>query len=401
MKKLKKPQKQILVVTALALIALLLTVNPALSQVTGPCVDCHTMHNSQNATSMALDVNGNLVPGAGPFEKLLRKDGCIACHSGAYTAGGGGMAEIPKVLATSAPASGSQDYSAGGNFYWVATAGGNDDTKGHNVGYLAGSDGNFTNNAPPGYDAGLSDARGPFDATHQLTCAGVYGCHGDPDPLKIGDFASLAGAHHGVENANGFSDGTTIAKSYRFLYNIKGVEDGDWEYTTPSATDHNQYHGEDRAANTYSDLTTISHLCCECHGVFHTAAGATFASPWIRHPTDFDLSNATGDEYDYYNGGDGSDNDYSPIAPVAADMSALDENTSGNMVVENIFSPPTALGSAKAAIVTCISCHRAHGSEYADLLRWDYDVSTTAIIAGSGAGNVGCFICHTTKDDNS
>ncbi len=396
MKNFRKFQKTAYVVTAVALLFVLLTVIPALSQVTGPCVGCHTMHNSQNGTSMALDGNDALVPGAGPYAKLLRKDGCVACHSGAYTDGATGTAGIPKVLALTPPTAGAQDYLAGGNFYWVATSGGADDAKGHNVGYLAGVDGQLSY-APPGYDATMADRRGAFDASHQLTCAGTYGCHGDPDTNKVGDFASLAGAHHGVENANGFSDGSSIAKSYRFLYGIKGVESADWEYST-SASNHNQYHGENRTSNSYSDTHTISHLCCECHGVFHTAAGATFGSPWIRHPTDFDLSDATGTEYQYYNGGDGTTNDYSPIAPVAADMSTLDANTpSGTMVVSNIFSAPSALSGQDIAIVTCISCHRAHGSEYNDLLRWDYD----NIEAGGGQSNTGCFICHTTKDDNS
>jgi len=203
------------------------------------------------------------------------------------------------------------------------------------------------------------------------------------------------GEKHGIRADNLPEDILSLRET--LIYGIKGVESANWEYTT-TASNHNQYHGENRTSNAYSDTSTISHLCCECHGVFHTAAGATFASPWIRHPTDFDLSDATGTEYQYYNGGDGTTNDYSPIAPVAADMSSLDASTaSGTMVVSNIFSAPGALTGKDIAIVTCISCHRAHGSEYNDLLRWDYD----NIQAGGGQSNTGCFICHTTKDDNS
>jgi len=40
----------------------------------------------------------------------------------------------------------------------------------------------------------------------------------------------------------------------------------------------------------------------------------------------------------------------------------------------------------------CLSCHVAHGSPYADMLRWDYG---TMVAGGGGSG--GCFTCHTQK----
>ena len=167
------------------------------------------------------------------------------------------------------------------------------------------------------------------------------------------------------------------------------------------STDHNQYHGNNRTSNTATDNTTISHLCCECHGLFHAAADTTFASPWIRHPTDFDLTDATGTEYAQYNNtdGNGTDGTYSTLAPVGSDMGSLTGDPDGSaQIISDIYgTPPT--GVTDIAIVTCISCHRAHGSEYDDLLRWDYITGTSA---GSGANtDSGCFVCHTTKDDNS
>lgn len=44
----------------------------------------------------------------------------------------------------------------------------------------------------------------------------------------------------------------------------------------------------------------------------------------------------------------------------------------------------------------CLSCHRVHGSEYPDILRWDYS-KMIAGDPGDEEGN-GCFVCHTTKD---
>ena len=45
------------------------------------------------------------------------------------------------------------------------------------------------------------------------------------------------------------------------------------------------------------------------------------------------------------------------------------------------------------AIVLCISCHRAHATPYADILRWDYSSCT----AGNQNDDCGCFACHTSK----
>jgi hypothetical protein len=41
----------------------------------------------------------------------------------------------------------------------------------------------------------------------------------------------------------------------------------------------------------------------------------------------------------------------------------------------------------------CLSCHRAHASQYSDILRWDYN----NIFARSGAPETGCLTCHTKK----
>ena len=91
-------------------------------------------------------------------------------------------------------------------------------------------------------------------------------------------------------------------------------------------------------------------------------------------------------EYGSYNG---VTNAYSVEAPVADNTLVIGVKTALRSQV---------LQTDGDAIVTCISCHRAHGSPYPDLLRWDYNTDTDVMSAGNSAGNVGCFICHTTKD---
>ena len=380
--------------------------------VSGQCSTCHTMHNSQDGSAMAVDSDGNDLG----VNRSLTKGDCVGCHTGTN---GTDPGDIPYIMTGSTNTYG-PDYEttennslAGGTFDYV-----NDNTTatnamGHNVLLVATAD---TLTSPPGWVATTfapSDG-GNISPTNvaplpvadlwgskQLTCAGTNGCHGNhtnPD-----DFGDIRGAHHGDDST---IDGTTVAKSYRFLRGILGKEDPGWEYEVTSAL-HNQYYGVDRAnvsTGSTMDKQTISYLCAQCHGLFHSDASTNNiiysdpdspttvvdnANPWMRHPTDFSLKTAGGEYESYANvagtaaTSPGTTAEYNYIAPLAS--------TNVSAVLANPFS-----GTGND-IVTCISCHRAHGSKYADLLRWDYS-STGEMIAGGGYGNKGCFACHTTKD---
>lgn len=354
------------------------------AKVTGQCAQCHTMHNSQNNSPMADQST--------PYRALTKWD-CVGCHTGTND----GTNNIPYVMQTSEPtytgAGTTGNTLAGGNFYWVASTGGATDADGHNVVGIASQD-SAIGITPPGwdptFDANSTVALGASSWASQLTCAGTYGCHGNhgngTDVLD--DFGGVSGAHHGDD---GTVDGSSVAKSYRFLLGIRGIEDSDAEYQ-PNASEHNQYMGIDKTDDSQptagSAVQTISYLCAECHGVFHSGDGndgaddSTLGSPWLRHPTDYDMGNVTSKEYGNYNGGSSSGATYSVIAPVASDLDSVTSVQS------------TVFDDADDAIVTCISCHRAHGTPNADLLRWDYSTCD----AGTDNSSCGCFVCHTTKD---
>ncbi|MDY6843424.1 MAG: hypothetical protein SVW57_04965 [Thermodesulfobacteriota bacterium] len=335
--------------------------------VTGQCANCHTMHYSQD---------GGVPTGAGgsgPYGRLLL-DSCVGCHSSTTANEVIKAGNIPIVNGPAA----NTDYLAGGNF--GVLTGGSNDSYGHNcLGTPDETDGTLAN-TPPGY--GGSGYSGT-----QLSCAGTSGCHGDRTITGSGDgtgddYVALDGAHHG--NVDGsLTTASTVGNSYRFLKGIHGYEDPTWEDpSTLNATTHNQYKGLGRTDET-DPGNTISSLCAQCHGDFHNGVGNVgTGSPWVRHPSDFDLGDATGSEYASYNGGTGAGNTYSTIVPV------------GSESVAAVLGTVNINAADGTAIVTCISCHRAHTGVDEDLLRWDY----TTMIAGSGAGNVGCFVCHTTKD---
>jgi len=347
--------------------------------ISGQCSGCHTMHASQNGTTW----------GDGPLDYLLLYT-CINCHSGpADTAQTGDGAPI--VFAnTGTPSGQGNSYTlAGGNFYWVATSGAGLDSYGHNVAGIAGPDGSIVTDGglrPPGWDPaatpGAITGDGQVNAgnatwTIQLTCAGQYGCHGNHTGSTQDE--GIQGSHH--SNTGGTStralNPTTVGGSFRFLGGINGLEDTDWNWAETTSA-HNEYYGVNGNA-AYANKRTINYSCAQCHGLFHSDIGGP-SSPWTRHPTDFSLGSATGAEYSRYNpdvGGGG--NTYSLEAPIARDSVATD---------------PSSSITVATSIVMCLSCHRAHGSDQPDILRWRY----AGIQAGSGTTDTGCFTCHTCKN---
>ncbi|GAB4388382.1 MAG: cytochrome c [Thermodesulfovibrionales bacterium] len=367
------------------------------AKVSGECVNCHTMHNSQNGEPMAVsNTNGwdgsalTGDPQEAPNGGLLVTD-CIGCHSAsdAETIKHIGNSDIPIVRNMVAPTT----PLAGGNFYYseAGLATGHDVTQDDPNGLLYG----------PGLPldfAGLDPAI-PGSTGH---CAGS--CHNKlHNPVRSGNaLPGCRGCHYetfhhadpgafpgGVDNSSGspvlISGDYSVDPTYRFLTGhhywgrisggnvvtepgvfVEGVEDSDWEYTV-SSTDHNIYLGYAGTPGIINATNrSISAFCTACHEHFHTEMGSA-SSAWLRHPVNVTLP--TSGEYAAYDYATA----YSPEAPVAF-VDTSDTTTGGQ--------------------VACVSCHRAHGSPNDDMLRWDY---SGMIAAGGGSG--GCFTCHTTKDN--
>jgi predicted CXXCH cytochrome family protein len=336
------------------------------ARVKGKCKDCHTMHDSYEGKEMTY---GGL---KGPFP-VLTEGGCLGCHgqnpSGTENIITTGKARIPQVLHHM-----ENGDLAAGNFYYVADGYNPVYSKGHNVSDISLPE-NPPMNVPPAFIGGviIPGGTGPmyWPEEQQLTCAGTWGCHGDrtiEDPFK-----AIYGAHHTDDSE---IDGSTVGKSYRFLYGITGKEHIDWEYLA-TIDNHNGYKGN----FTHDTMDTISYLCGECHVKFHPhpnlggsrEVGQAYNSAWRRHPADIAFSTVhgggfAGSEYQGYI-------KYSLEAPVA-----FYKPTGGETEVD------------EDSIVMCLSCHRAHASPYPDILRWDYN----KIFVGS-TSTTGCLTCHTKK----
>ncbi len=345
--------------------------------VTGPCTDCHTMHHSQDGG--ALTAWGD----NGPYAALLTVD-CIGCHSGDNVVDGKVPFVMPETMVPNYGVTGTESSTttlAGGNFYWVLA----NDTRGHNVAGYCNPDATMLPGdgaLPPGFAGGRAagdgtvPGGGSWPVNKQITCAGTYGCHGSHG--VTGAAGALSGGHHALSGPS-IPDPENSPADYRMLVGIAGIEDPAWELK-PIASRHNQYHGVDNPGST--DTATISYFCSECHGRFHynDDAAAPSVSPWLRHPTNFDMSQASGSEYANYNEVIGV-GVYSLVAPVASDQ-GLPANR--GVIQDRVMES----GSQSDAIITCLSCHRAHGSPYYKSMRWDY--------AGSATGG-DCSVCHTSK----
>ena len=366
----------------------------------GNCADCHTMHNSQNNSPMVFigtvgnpaGWDGSTMAGGYTHVAqagLLISD-CVGCHSSstADSLVQLGTLKVPIVFNTVEPANGFGGL-AGGNFYWMVAE--TDSTKGHNVAGISAIDLNFPGEAP-GSNAGCW---GSQNCHRSLTYAAVT-----KDNVEWADGGCQAchtPKHHGKAVADGdpenadsgwyrFLDGNAKHAGHR---SVIGIEDPNWE-NNPTADDHNVYFSGSPALVDPATNQGIGRFCAGCHHNFHAqgtddlgfennGSGAN-DDPWLRHPSDFVIPST--DEYATVIG-----REYDPLTPVGKQSL-----TSGS---HNVVEAGDK--------VMCLSCHRAHGSPYPDMLRWDYTGGGEAVMSHSAANDTdpgtGCFYCHTTKDD--
>lgn len=362
--------KKIFIIFIIGSVFTFLSPTKNFAAVSGACSNCHTMHNSQNGSSVTT---------SGDAVKNLLSSDCIGCHSSTDSSTiinlGGSM--VPIVFnAGGYPL----QPLAGGNFYYVAKTGAAMDSYGHNVWGL--SDQDATLSKAPGNTQTCGGGGGTATGCHfslavdpalntTAFATGKNGCEGCHLKLKHHGADIVAGQPETAES--GWFRGLGGHFGGSFAFGVPGIESSDWEQS-PSTANHNIYSARSDDYDRFlldSTTPTITAYCVGCHQTIHqhTAEMDDTSSAWIRHPADR-LLPETG-EYAAYN----PVSNYNATVPVGwTDINA-----------------PTR----DSAAVICLSCHRAHGSEYPDMLRWDYN----DMIAGGGASGEGCFVCHTTKDD--
>ncbi|MDY7000826.1 MAG: cytochrome c3 family protein [Thermodesulfobacteriota bacterium] len=358
--------------------------------VSGPCSNCHIMHNSQGNSMVDPD---------GPNEKLLTTD-CLGCHSS--TSGSEGISSIgaPIVYNSAAPTFGNKYKDgpnqglAGGNFYFVEHVA---DNRGHNI-FEANPDDELS--MPPsgrtilcGTGSCHSNLNIPYAGAAKTYLHGCNACTKCHMMATDTDTSAYAGSWHHMPQTKGRfagrhyspEEGGWVRNWWRHLatphvssrqVGPAGYEDPDWEYTV-SATDHNDYR-EGPSASTYSKTYSVSGFCGGCHQSFCQSAPDEDGL-FHRHPAYNVVIPDSGEYADAF----GASHTYDPLVPIGQ---AIDPTYAGDQ-------DPKATVELGVDKVMCLSCHRAHGSPYPDMLRWDYD----EMYSGAGDGE-GCFKCHTQKD---
>ena len=347
------------------------------SAVRGECYNCHSMHNSEHGLVVAFtrDGSGKQVLQEQPFANLLKTD-CLGCHShtSAETIVNMGGTTIPIVFNISEPTyppSGSATSAlAGGNFHWVVKSG---DAYGHNVDGIAAADPRFTL-APGGVErtGECINCHGTL-ATAQSGCEGCHVPHHHAGSAEV-----VAGREQGWYRFLGSvmqrdDPASELGKFEPTSEGVVGIESPDWEQL-PLPDQHNTYQGKPGPYASYLESGALDQKCVGCHGQFHNETAAD--STWIRHPVDFAIPDS---------GEFASLSVYEPLVPVARQ----------NVIPGHANSSTITRGSD---LISCVSCHRPHGSPYPAMLRWGYrDWPGTDSHTEQPAFN-GCAVCHTSKD---
>jgi len=374
---------------------------------------CHDMHGAP-PNLLKSEYEGN--------------QGCVNCHSSGTSSttynltDGVNTVMVPVVLYTGATAP--TEYLAGGNFWWVQT----EDSKGHNI-FGSNPEDVLTSGAPGiSHGAGCSwpaSCHFNFDQTNTLAMPGLQGrqgctkCHMLTDDM---DFNAPKGFHHADDTVDpivggNFQDPLTdqdFDGFFRFLHGhqsgdnhgVCGIEDPDWQASSGSG-DHNEYLGYQNALASTGGLSvtghTVTSFCSGCHGNFHIQECLPAQQPpcygdWTRHPAGAVLSDS-GEFSNAFGAGGTGTGTYDPDVPVARpSLSSVSSDV-----------------NLDTDLVSCLSCHRAHGSPYPKMLRWDpADISqggrcvtchTEKVTGTSGqyhyANEGDCNVCHTSHGDGA
>jgi len=276
----------------------------------GDCESCHIQHKSEDGTSPVVS------------RWLLRHDNptdlCLSCHA---TQLGAVMSADPL---NPSPEKG------GGNFIFLMEENLND-----------GDDGfmNLIDGSHAGHNV-VSSTWGLFpDPQYTTSPGGSYlsselGCTSCHDPHGNGNYRSLYGA------------GATVTGGY--VFSKPGPKARGLPLRSP---------GETRANHVaYQDGWT--QWCSNCHGFYHQDSLMGF-----KHPVDEPLGDSERNSYNTYSGetnptGGNPTTAYLPEVPFQ-DTGATTTST---------------FGPTMASRISCMSCHRAHGTSAPHAGRWDFNV---------------------------
>ncbi|MBI5576040.1 MAG: cytochrome C [Deltaproteobacteria bacterium] len=333
------------------------------------CEGCHSMHSPKAGGSFLL-VGGD------------QSSTCLTCHDGPTLSS--------YHISTTASAMGDGvspvNRTPGGDFGWLRktytyTYQGTTNTEdgaihGHNI--IAGDFGYVVdpiNAAAPG---------GTFPSA-QLACNSCHDPHGQYRRLQSGTIAKTGAPIKASGSYNGTSNEPTATEAvgvYRLLAGAGYTKDGITFNGVPAAkapSSYNQTEADNQVRVAYGVATASGHVtwgqwCATCHGAMHSSGNYV-------HPVDESLGSTIAANYNsYVKSGDltgTSATAFSSLAPFATNSG---DYTALAALAGNNGSSALKAGPGSTDQVMCLSCHRAHASGVAEMLRYDngYEFMTVA-----------------------
>jgi hypothetical protein len=274
------------------------------------CDVCHTMHASENG-------NPEVVTGPELLKFGTASDACLSCHA----------TDLGAVWGTD-PLHPPAEKGAG-NFAFLSAANLND--------------------GPNGATLPISGSHAGHNVISQMG-----GMAADPLYLTAPGGSYPSGALGCTSCHNPHGNG-----NYRMLYGAGHVAAGDFQFVNPAPQAAGiPLTGTESATSHAAYRSGMSAWCGNCHGTYHQNGVGSFP-----HPSDQTLGRDVATAYNQYAGsanpaGGNAATAYLPAVPFE-DAAASTGSTAGPSLASHI---------------SCISCHRAHGSSAPYAGRWDINV---------------------------
>ena len=338
------------------------------------CEGCHTMHNSLNGTAMRT-AGGMVQFQAGPW--LLQgadsSSACLNCHGTGTSTSSYHVSTEGAVDSTGGQLP--NQYTPGGDFSWIrTTANSVGSSRGHNI-IAAGF----------GYvmDSRLTAAPGGTYSAAALGCTGCHNPHGQTRRIADGTYVNPAlgsavapieeSGSYGAVPPAGFAVG-----AYRLLGGAGYVPKADASITftanPPAAVSPSSYNRTDTGAGGQTRVaygSGMSEWCANCHSGIHLTTAYTSGTAGLRHPAGNNaVLGAIAANYNaYVKSGDLTGvqaTSYNSLVP-------FEEQTTDYAVLLSHAGSSNAstVGPDATSTVSCVSCHRAHASGFASMVRYD------------------------------
>jgi hypothetical protein len=368
------------------------------------CEGCHVMHNATNgvAQSVATGVRSNTV-NSYLLQGSDQSSTCLVCHNGVGTTAATRQFVASQGTATTAPG----NYTPGGDFGWIGTG---SNRRGHNV--VAADFPSLSLQAEPA--AMLTAPGGSFTSGGGKAAFACSNCHdphgryrlqGDPtapdvkSPLTGGTLPITGSGSNGVTGTATISNAVGV---YRILggagYSPASNPSFPFPNDPPFAVapvnyNHDEAAGEYRVAYGQG----MSEWCQNCHTNIHLD-GYVLGAPGLRHPAGngAKLQPTQANVYNNYvssgvavSGGAR----YTSLVPFESSSKNISDGSTDPLNVpavnrENVNPTTNSTGvfvaTQNKSNVMCLSCHRAHGSAFDSITRWDNNKNHTFITDGSG-----------------